>query len=61
LKIDEVQVGRTAFLDDDDLDLPTELPGFAKKMDGEKRSGRSTANDGDAISILETRRWKLIL
>ena len=53
----EVQVGRTAFLDDNDVDLSIELPGFAKKMDGEKRAGRSTADDGDAITVQETRRW----
>jgi hypothetical protein len=51
LKIDEVQVGGPAFLDDDDLDLPTEPPGFAKKMDSEKRAGRSTANNGDTITV----------
>ena len=53
LKALEVRVGRTAFLDDNDLDLSIELPGFAKKMDGEKRAGRSTANDGDAITVFE--------
>jgi hypothetical protein len=55
LKVVEVRVGRSTFLDDDDLDISIELPGFAEKMDGEKRTGRSTADDGDTIAVQETR------
>ena len=55
MKVVEVQVGRTPFLDDDNLDVSIELLGFAKKMDGEKRTRRSTADDGDAIAVHEAR------
>jgi hypothetical protein len=56
LKVVEVQAERTTFLDDDDLDISIEPPGFPEKMDGEKRAGWSTADDGDAIAVQETRR-----
>jgi hypothetical protein len=55
LKVVEVQVGRTTFLDDDNFDISIELLGFPKKMDGEKRTSRSTTDDGDAITVQETR------
>src|ERR1035437_3459752 len=55
LKVVEVQVGRTSFLDDDDLDISIELLGFPKKMDGEKRTRRPTTDDGDAITVQQTR------
>jgi hypothetical protein len=55
LKVVEVQVGRSTFLDDDDLDISIEPPGFPKKMDGEKRTGRPTTDDGDAIAVQEAR------
>jgi hypothetical protein len=56
LKVVEVQAGRTTLLDDDDLEVQTELPGFPEKMDGEKRAGWSAADDDDAIAVQETRR-----
>jgi hypothetical protein len=55
LKVVEVQVGRSTFLDDDDFDIKIELSGFPKKMDGEKRTRRPTADDDDAIAVQETR------
>jgi hypothetical protein len=39
LKVVEVQVGRSTFLDDDDFDIKIELSGFPKKMDGEEPAG----------------------
>jgi hypothetical protein len=55
LKVVEVRVGRTTFLDDDDLDVSIEPFGFPKKMDGEKRTRRSATDDGDAIAVPEAR------
>ncbi len=53
MKVIGAQVGRTTLLDDDHLDVSIETLGFAKKMDGEERTGRSTADDGNAIAVLE--------
>jgi hypothetical protein len=55
LKVVEIQVGRTTLFDDDDLDISIELLGFPKKMDGKKRTGRSSPDDGDAITVQKTR------
>jgi len=53
LKILGTRVGGTSFFDDDDFDVSTKALGCAKKMDGEERTSRSTANDGNAIAALE--------
>ena len=53
LKAGGAQVDRTTLLNDDDLDAPIETPGFPKKMDGKERTGRSTADDGNAVVVLE--------
>jgi len=53
LKVVGARVRRTTLLDDDDFEFSTEALGFPKKMDGEKRTGRSTADDGYAIFVLE--------
>ena len=37
------------------LNCRQRLLGFPKKMDGEKQTRRSTADDGDAIAVQETR------
>ena len=60
LKVIGALVGRATFLDDDDVEVPIETPGFPKQMDGEERTGRPTADDGNAIAVLEApglRRW----
>ena len=57
LEVIGAQVGGTAFLHDDDVELSIETPGFPKQMDGEKRTGRPTADDGNAIAVLEARGW----
>jgi hypothetical protein len=54
LKVVEVQVGRATLLDDHNLDVSIEPLGFPKKMDGEKRTGRPAADNGDAIAVQET-------
>jgi hypothetical protein len=53
LKVVRPRVRRTTFLNDDGFDVSTEALGFPKKMDGEKRTGRSTADDGNEIAVLE--------
>jgi hypothetical protein len=53
LKVVGARLCRTSFLDDDDFDVSAEAPGFPKQMDGEERTGRSTADDGYAIIVLE--------
>jgi len=53
LKVIGAQIGRTTFLDDDDIDVSIEALGFPKKMDGKERTGRSTAHDGNAVVVLE--------
>jgi hypothetical protein len=44
---------RTTFLNDEDVDTPIQTPGFPKKLDGKERTGRSTANDGNAVVVLD--------
>jgi len=58
LKIIGALVGRTTFLDYDNVQVSMETAGFPKKMDGEERTGRPTADDGNAIAILEAHRLK---
>jgi hypothetical protein len=53
LKVVGAQLRRTTLLDDDNFDVSTEALGLPKKMDGEERTGRSTADDGYAIFVLE--------
>jgi len=53
LKVVGARLRRTTFLDDDDFDVSTEALGLPKKMDGEKRTGGSTADHGYAIFVLE--------
>jgi hypothetical protein len=53
LKVLRTRVRRATFLDDYDFDVSTEASGFAKKMDTKERTSRSTADDGDAIAVLE--------
>ena len=53
LKVIGALVGRTAFFDDDYVEVPIEVPGFPKQRDGEERTGRPTADDGNAIAVLE--------
>ncbi|MHB1743332.1 MAG: hypothetical protein ACYCRE_01015 [Acidobacteriaceae bacterium] len=55
MKVIAVQVGPAPFLDDDDLDVSIEPLGFPKKMDGEKRTRRSAADDDDAIAVHKAR------
>jgi hypothetical protein len=49
------RVGRTTFFDDDDFDISTKTLGFPKEMDSEERTGRSTADDGNTVVVLEGR------
>jgi hypothetical protein len=53
LKVIRDQISRAAFLDDDDIDVSIETPSFAKEMDGEERTGRPTADNSNAIVVLE--------
>jgi hypothetical protein len=46
-------VDGTTLFDDDNFDASIEPPGFPKEMNGKERTGRSTADDGDAIVVLE--------
>jgi hypothetical protein len=48
------KLDRTTFLDDDDIEVPIETLGFPKKIDGEEGSGRSTADDGNRVVVLQT-------
>jgi hypothetical protein len=47
------RVRRTTFLDDHHFDVSTDVLGLPKEMDGEERTGRPTADDGNAIVVLE--------
>ncbi len=62
LKVIRALVGWATFLDDDHVQVSIETPGFPKQSDGEERTGRPTADDGNAIAVLEaqssTRGWK---
>ena len=53
LKVIRALVGWAAFLDDDHVQVSIETSGFPKQSDGEERTGRPTADDGDAIAVLE--------
>lgn len=53
LKGGRAHADRTALLNDDDVDTPIEVPGFPKKLDRKERTGRSTANDGNAVVVLD--------
>jgi hypothetical protein len=53
LKVIRALVGRATFLDDDDVQVSIKTAGFPKQMDSEERAGRPTADDGDAIAVLE--------
>jgi hypothetical protein len=53
LKILGTRVGGTSFFDDDNFDVSTKALRCAKQVYGEKRTGRSTADDGDTIVVLE--------
>jgi hypothetical protein len=46
------------FLDDNDVDVSPETPGFPKKMDGEERPGRPAADDDDGVTALEAPRLR---
>jgi hypothetical protein len=53
LKVIGAVVARATFFDDDDVQVSIEAPGFPKQMDGEKRTGRSTADDDNVIAVLK--------
>jgi len=53
LKVIGALVGRATLLNDDDIDVPIEMFGFTKQMDGEERTRRPTDDDGNAIAVLE--------
>jgi hypothetical protein len=55
LKVIGTQVSQATLLNDDNIDVPIEMFGFTKQMDGEERTGRPTADDGNAIAVLEAR------
>jgi len=46
-------VDGTTLFNDDDVDRAVETPGFPKKMNGKERTGRPTADDGDAVVVPE--------
>ena len=48
------EVDRAAFLNDDHVDMTIEAPGFPEKMDGEERTSRPTANNGNAVVVLKS-------
>jgi hypothetical protein len=56
LKVIGALVGWATFLDDDDVQVSIEAPGLAKQTDGEERTCRPTADDGNAIAVLEAHR-----
>ena len=58
LKVIRALVGWAAFLDDDHVQVSIETSGFPKQSDGEERTGRPTADDGNTIAVLEARGWK---
>ena len=53
MRAGQVFVDRTTLLNDDDVDASIETPGFPKKMNGKERTGRSTADHGNAFVVLE--------
>ena len=57
LKVIGVRTGGATFLDDYDVQMPVETSGFPKQMDGEERTCRPTADDGNAIAVLEAH-WR---
>jgi hypothetical protein len=53
LKVVGAQVRGTTPLDDNHVEVSIQTLGFAKKMDGEERTGGSTTHDGNAVVIPE--------
>jgi hypothetical protein len=51
LKALSAQVRQTTLLDDDYVEGSMETLGFPEKMDGEEGTGRSTADDGNAVIV----------
>jgi hypothetical protein len=58
LKVIRALVGWPTLLNDDDVDVSMEILGFAKQINGKERTGRPTADDGNAIAVLKARRLK---
>jgi len=49
---------RSVFLDNEDLDVSIQAPGFTKNMVREKRTGWPASNDGNVGTTLQARRLK---